>query len=86
MWRNARPGIATGKEERKILSGRSTTASKTVRDVKRVAKNWEYGRVSLGFPGPVIDGVPLSSPDNPGSGWVGFDFAKAFGRPVKVIR
>ncbi|MGA2236191.1 MAG: ROK family protein [Terriglobales bacterium] len=78
--------LATGqREERKILSGSSMTASKMVRDVKRVAKNWEYGRVSIGFPGPVIHACPLHEPYNLGSGWVGFDFAKAFGCPVKVI-
>jgi polyphosphate glucokinase len=78
--------LATGqREERKILSGSSMTASKMVRDVKRVAKNWEYGLVSIGFPGPVIHGCPLHEPYNLGSGWVGFDFAKAFGCPVKVI-
>lgn len=78
--------LATGqREERKILSGSSMTASKMVRDVKRVAKNWEYGLVSIGFPGPVIHGCPLHEPYNLGSGWVGFDFVKAFGCPVKVI-
>ena len=78
--------LATGqREERKILSGSSMTASKMVRDIKRVAKNWEYGLVSIGFPGPVIHGRPLHEPYNLGSGWVGFDFAKAFGCPVKVI-
>ncbi len=46
------------REERKILSGSSMTASKMVRDIKRVAKNWEYGLVSIGFPGPVIHGCP----------------------------
>jgi predicted NBD/HSP70 family sugar kinase len=56
-----------------------------VRDVKRVAKNWEYGLVSIGFPGPVIHGCPLHEPYNLGSGWVGFDFVEAFGCPVKVI-
>ena len=51
--------LATGqREERKILSGSSMTASKMVRDIKHVAKNWEYGLVSLGFPGPVIHGCP----------------------------
>jgi len=33
----------------------------------------------------VIHGKPLREPHNLGPGWVGFDFRKAFGRPVKVI-
>jgi polyphosphate glucokinase len=78
--------LATGqKEERKIISGPTMTASKMVRDVKLVTKDWEYGRLSIGYPGPVIHGRPLLEPHNLGSGWVGFDFEKAFGRPVKLI-
>jgi polyphosphate glucokinase len=41
--------------------------------------------VSIGYPGPVLRGRPVSEPHNLGSGWVGFDFATAFGRPVQVI-
>jgi polyphosphate glucokinase len=78
--------LATGqREERKIPSGSSMTASKMVRDIKRVSKDWGYGLVSIGYPGPVIQGHPLREPYNLGTGWVGFDFAKAFGCPVKVI-
>lgn len=38
--------------------------------------------MSLGFPGLVGKAGPLSEPENLG---VGFDFARAFGRPVKVM-
>lgn len=78
--------LATGqREERKISSGSTMTATKMVRDVKRIAKGWEYGCVSIGYPGPVIHGRPLREPYNLGGGWVGFNFSKAFGCPVKVI-
>jgi polyphosphate glucokinase len=78
--------LATGhREERKIPSGSKMTARKMVRDVKRVTKDWEYGLVSIGYPGPVVHGRPLHEPHNLAAGWVGFDFAKAFGCPVKVI-
>ena len=33
----------------------------------------------------VVHGKPVSDPINLGGGWVGFDFGKAFGRPVKII-
>jgi predicted NBD/HSP70 family sugar kinase len=71
------------REERKIPSGSDMTARKMVRDVKRVTRDWEYGRVSIGYPG--IHGCPLHEPYNLGGGWVGFNFDKAFGCPVKVI-
>jgi polyphosphate glucokinase len=41
--------------------------------------------VSIGYPGPVKDGTPAKEPKNLGRGWVGFDFHRAFGRPVKVV-
>jgi len=71
--------------ERKIASGSAMTASGMVRDVKRAVKDWEYDVISIGYPGPVIHGRPLHNPHNLGGGWVGFDFDKAFGCPVKVI-
>ena len=46
------------REEREIVSGSKMTARKMVRDVKRVTKDWEYGVVSIGYPGPVIHGRP----------------------------
>src|SRR5580658_7620665 len=78
--------LATGQpEERKIPSGPKMTARKMVREVKRVTKDWEYDVVSIAYPGPGGQGVPLREPCKLGGGWVGFNFAKAFGRPVKVI-
>ena len=41
--------------------------------------------MSIGYPGPVVDHHPTAEPHNLGSGWMGFDFAAAFKRPVKVI-
>jgi polyphosphate glucokinase len=78
--------LATGKRtERKIPSGPTMTPSKMVEAVKGATKDWEYDRISIGYPGPVTHGRPLREPHNLGSGWIGFDFAKAFGHPVKVI-
>lgn len=73
------------RQERRIASGKSMTAARMVRDVKRMTQDWEYDVVSIGFPGPVIHGHPVHEPHNLGGGWVGFDFGKAFKRPVKVI-
>ena len=72
-------------DSRKIASGPSMTASKMVREVKNCAKDWTFNRVSLGYPGPVINGHPLREPHNLGGGWMKFNFREAFGCPVKVI-
>lgn len=78
--------LAAGQDSpTKIPSGPAMTASRMVRAVRRATQNWEYDRVSIGYPGPVIGGRPLHDPFNLGDGWAGFDFCKAFGCPVKVL-
>ena len=78
--------LATGqKEVTKIPSGPTMTASKAVDIVKRASRGWDFDRISLGYPGPIINGRPLREPHNLGGGWVGFDYEKAFGVPVRII-
>jgi polyphosphate glucokinase len=78
--------LATGqKEHRQFVSGPSMTARQMVSGVRKAAKGWSYDAVSLGYPGPVLHGHPVAEPHNLGGGWVGFDFEKAFGNPVRVI-
>jgi len=55
-----------------------------VSGVKRLAADWTYDAVSIGYPGPVLHGRPIAEPYNLGRGWVGFNFAGAFGHQVKV--
>ncbi len=69
----------------KIPSGSGLTAERMALEVTLAAAGWQYEAVSVGFPGPVIDGRPAQEPKNLGGGWVGFDFDAAFGRPVRVI-
>jgi polyphosphate glucokinase len=77
---------ATGhRMPRKIDSGPALTPRTMVTEVKRLTADWRYDAISIGYPGPVLHGRPVSEPHNLGGGWVGFDFAKAFGRPVRVI-
>ncbi len=61
------------------------TPRKMIAAVKKAAATWNYGRISIGYPGPVLHGKPVSDPHNLGPGWVGFNFERAFGRPVKLI-
>jgi len=78
--------LASGqKDPVKLDSGPKMTAAKMVKAVRKVTAGWDYSGVSIGYPGPVIHGHPLSEPHNLGRGWVGFDFKKAFGRPVKIL-
>ena len=78
--------LATGqKEPVKIDSGPKMTAKKMVKEVRNATKGWNYSVVSIGYPAPVVHGHPLSEPHNLAGGWVGFDFRKAFGHPVKIV-
>jgi polyphosphate glucokinase len=63
----------------------SLTAKKMVVGVKASTKDWNYDVVSLGYPGPVLRSRPVLEPHNLGGGWVGFDYQRAFGKPVKII-
>ena len=69
----------------KIPSGPKMTAAQMVRLVRAATSGWSYDVVSIGFPGPVLHGKPVSEPANLGGGWVGFNFEKAFSRPVRLI-
>lgn len=73
------------KEPLKIASGPRMTARRMVSEVRKATADWKYSAISIGYPGPVLHGQPVAEPHNLGRGWVGFDFRKAFGRPVKVI-
>jgi polyphosphate glucokinase len=78
--------LATGeKVHREFASGPTITARQMVSRVKRLARGWKYDTVSVGYPGPVVHNRPMCEPHNLGRGWVGFDFAKAFRRPTKVV-
>ena len=78
--------LATGQSTpRKIVSGPELKASDMVAAVKTLAADWKYDVVSIGYPAPVIHGRPLHDPFNLGPGWVGFNFARAFGKPIKMI-
>ena len=78
--------LATGQRTPlKIQSGPSMTPAAMVREVRAATKSWHYDAVSVGYPGAVLHGKPIAEPTHLASGWVGFNFRKAFRCPVKVI-
>ena len=78
--------LATGqKEQRRFPSGPKLTARQMVSEVKKLASDWKYDVVSIGYPGPVLRNRPLADPHNLGLGWMGFDFEAEFKRPAKVM-
>ena len=78
--------LATGqKERREFESGKKLTPAKMVAGVKQLTKDWKYDVISIGYPGPVLRNRPLAEPHNLAKGWVGFNFERAFKRPVRLV-
>lgn len=78
--------LASGQAEpRRFASGKLMTAPQMVEQVKRAAADWEYDAISMGYPGFVRKGKVAIEPYNLAPGWIDFDFAAAFGCPVKVL-
>lgn len=72
-------------ERRKAPSGPRLTPGAMVEAVLALTRDWDCDAVSLGIPGPVAGNTVARDPVNLGPGWVGFDFARAFGRPTRVV-
>jgi len=78
--------LATGyRTAVKIPSGPGVTPEIMISAVGQAAGQWQYSKVSIGYPGPVLNGKPVAEPHNLAPGWVGFNFEKAFSRPVKLV-
>jgi hypothetical protein len=72
-------------QKRKFKSGPKLTAREMISQMKPLLKDWNFDAVSIGFPAPVRDGRIADEPKHLGQGWVGFNFEKALGKPVRVI-
>ena len=79
--------LATGQEQDRArwFPVPTLTPQAMVDGVRKLAGDWQYDVVSIGYPGPVVRGLPRLEPHNLGQGWVGFDYAAAFEHPVKLV-
>jgi len=69
----------------KIPSGKTMTAARMAAEVRKAIEGWKYDAVSIGYPGAVKHGKPAHEPHNLISGWMRFNYEKAFGAPVKIV-
>ena len=72
-------------KKRKFKSGPDLTPQQMVAQIKTTIADWTFDAVSIGFPSPVRDGKIQSEPKHLGKGWVGFDFKKALGKPIRLM-
>jgi polyphosphate glucokinase len=72
-------------EPKRFDSHPAMTPEQLVERVREQTSDWEYDVISLGYPGAVDATGPRAEPGNLGTGWVGFDYERAFGKPVRII-
>ena len=59
--------LVSGQQEpRRFASGPTLTAKQMVSEVQKLASDWHYDVVSIGYPGPVLRGRPIAEPINLG--------------------
>jgi polyphosphate glucokinase len=77
--------ISADEKRRKFPSGPKLGPKEAVEQIKEATSDWNYDAVSIGFPAPVRDGRIVHDPKHLGKNWAEFDFAKALGKPARVI-
>jgi predicted NBD/HSP70 family sugar kinase len=77
--------LSGDEKEVKVPSGPKMTPQRMVRKIKEKLKGRPFDVIAMGYPGLVIHNRILKEPQNLGPGWVGFDFEKAFGCPVRIL-
>ena len=82
---NVKLMISEEEKRRKFPSGPKLTPLEAVEEIQEETSDWDFEAVSLGIPAPVRDGKIAKDPKHLGKNWAGFDFAKALGKPVRII-
>jgi polyphosphate glucokinase len=77
--------VSGEKEARRFPSGPTMTPLIMVAGVKKLAADWKFEAISIGYPGPVLHNRPVTEPHNLAKGWTAFDFQGAFKCPVKFM-
>ena len=77
--------LLSAREQRQFDSGPAMKPREFIAKMKKTWAGWKFDALSIGFPAPVRKGKVVREPKHLGSGWVGFKFEKALGKPVRVI-
>ncbi len=71
--------------KRKFASGTRLSPRRITELIKESTEDWDFDRVSIGFPSPIKNGRIMKDPKHLGKGWVGWDFEKLLGKRTRVI-
>jgi predicted NBD/HSP70 family sugar kinase len=69
----------------RFVSGPRMTPARMMRQLRKLTRGRQFDAVSMGYPGVVFHGRIAGEPHNLGRGWVGYNFARAFGKPLRII-
>jgi hypothetical protein len=82
---NVKLMISRKGKRRKFESGENLGPRRFVAETKKLIGDWKFDAIAIGFPSPVSKSKIMQDPKNLGRGWVGFDFRRAFHKPVRIV-
>ncbi len=77
--------LMSRRDQREFASGARMGPNQLIANVQESVRGWKFDRVSIGFPAPVRKGRITKHPKHLGKGWVGFNFTRALGIPVRLV-
>jgi len=73
------------RDEREFPSGPRMGPKQFIEKLAATVRGWKFDAASIGFPAAVRKGRIVRNPKHLGKGWIGFNFARALGIPVRLI-
>lgn len=77
--------LMSRRNEREFASGPRMRPQQLIATLKESVRGWKFDVTSIGFPAPVRKGRIMKDPKHLGKGWIGFNFNRALGTPVRLI-
>ena len=77
--------LMSRRNECEFGSGRGMRPQQLIAKLKENVRGWKFDVTSIGFPAPVRKGRIMKDPKHLGKGWIGFNFNRALGAPVRLI-
>src|SRR5207247_1239434 len=77
--------LMSRRNKREFASGPRMRPKQLIAKLKETTRGWKFDVASIGFPAPVGKARIVWNPKHLGKGWVGFNFAKALGVPIRLI-
>ena len=73
------------RDEREFPSGPRMGPEQFIEKLVETVRGWKFDAASIGFPAAVRNRRIARNPKHLGKGWIGFNFGRALGIPVRLI-